>query len=281
VVVVGNALWWHPYSIAYYNPLLGGTSTGAHTFVTGWGEGLDQVAAWLNRQPDITGVVTASTMMNSLQPLMRHGAQLVSPDGATLAENTGYVVVYIRQTQRGPLLPPFDRFYPEATPLHTVRIHGVAYAWIYHVVPPIAHPLDARFVAGDATIALEGYEVASEAISSTGMLSLTLQWKASVPLHQDYLLFVHVLDAQGRQVGQADAPPAGADAPPSTWQPGRVMPWVHPVPVPRDLAPGSYWLSLGLYDPETFARLPLQGAAPPPTAPDDGEHTLLLPLEVP
>ncbi len=275
-----NVAWWHPYHIAAFNQVFGGAAAGPRTFLIGAGEGLEQVAAWLNQQPNITGVVTASTMTPPLQPYLRDGAQSLPPDGDDLPDSTGYVVVYVRNVWNG-ALPPFDQFYPEATPLHTVSIHGVAYAWIYQVVPPIAHPLDARFVAGDATIALEGYEVATEAISSTGMLSLTLQWQASAPLHQDYLLFVHVLDAQGRQVGQTDAPPAGADAPTSTWQPGRVMPWVHPVPVPRDLAPGSYWLSLGLYDAETFARLPLQDATPPPAAPDDGAHALLLPLEVP
>ncbi len=30
--------------------------------MVGWGEGLEQVAGWLNEQPDITGVVTATTM---------------------------------------------------------------------------------------------------------------------------------------------------------------------------------------------------------------------------
>ncbi len=284
VVAVGNAAWWHPYTIAYFNQALGGAEVGAQTFLVGEGDGLGEVAAWLNAQPDITGVVTASTMINSLRPYMRHGAQVSSPPGDELADNTGYVVVYIRHTQRGPLAAPFDQFYPAATPLHTVRIHGVEYAWIYQVPPRMAHPLEARF--GQA-IALRGYEV--EHIRATGVLSVTLQWQAAAPVAEDYRLFVHVLDEEGTMIGQTDAPPAGPAAPTHTWQPGRAITWSHPVPIAADVATGRFWLSLGLYHPKSLERLPLHtapvgnaqpGAARPPP-PDDGEHALLLPLTLP
>ena len=41
-----------PYPIAYYNPALGGNLAASRVLQTGWGEGLDLAAAFLNSQPD-------------------------------------------------------------------------------------------------------------------------------------------------------------------------------------------------------------------------------------
>ena len=40
-----------PYALAYYNPLVGGGPAASRVLLVGWGEGLDQVAAYLNAQP--------------------------------------------------------------------------------------------------------------------------------------------------------------------------------------------------------------------------------------
>jgi hypothetical protein len=275
LLAVANAAWWHPYGVVAFNQVLGGAPTGARTFLLGDGEGLRQVAEWLHQQPDITGVTVASTMINSLQPFLHQGVQSVSPEDGRLDANTGYVMIYLRHVQRT-LQPPFDQFYPEQTPLHVVRIHGVDYAWIYQVPPSIANPLDARF--GD-DITLTGYAVDSAALRSTGTLSLTVQWQADAPLAEDYMLFAHLLDADGQRVAQIDAPPAGG-MPTSTWEPSRYITWVHPLPVPPNLSEGTYWLALGLYNPATLERLPVR-APLPPDAPGAGGDALLLPAKVP
>jgi hypothetical protein len=269
-----NAAWWHPYGVVAFNQVFGGTQAGAQTFLLGDGEGLVQAADWLHQQPDITGVTIASTMINSFQPFLKQGVQAVSP-GAELSEQVGYVLIYLRHTQRGPLREPFRHFYHEETPLHTVTIHGVEFVWLYQVPPPIENRLGARF---GEHIALRGYELHTAALTSTGALSLTVQWKADAPPQHDYMLFAHLLNAQGERVAQIDVPPGGPDQPASQWEPGRVITWHHPLPLPPDLSPGDYWLALGLYKPDDFARLPLHGAAPPPAAPDAGPDALLLPV---
>jgi hypothetical protein len=93
------------------------------------------------------------------------------------------------------------------------------------------------------------------------------------------MLFAHLLDAAGQRVAQIDAPPAGPHAPAPTWQPGRYQTWAHPLPLPPDLPPGDYWLALGLYRPDDFARLPV-APPPPPAAPDAGGNALLLPITI-
>jgi hypothetical protein len=63
--------------------------------------------------------------------------------------------------------------------------------------------------------------------------------------------------------------------PTSTWQPQRYITWTHTVPVPPDIPPGDYRITLGLYDPADFTRLPLHAPAPS-TTPTAGAHALLL-----
>ncbi|NJO85269.1 MAG: phospholipid carrier-dependent glycosyltransferase [Blastochloris sp.] len=210
-LAVANVIWWHPYSVVAFNQLLGGAPTAARTFLMGDGEGLAEAARWLNQQPDITGVRVASTMINSLQPFLKHGAQSVSPDESGLEPQDGYVLIYIRHVQRGEPRPPFDAFYGDQPPLYKVRLHGVDYVWVYQVPPPMAQPLDVAF--GEA-IQLRGYIVDTAAIRSDGTLALTAQWQASTPLAQDYLFFVHLLDSSGQRIGQIDVPPLAPTAPP-------------------------------------------------------------------
>jgi 4-amino-4-deoxy-L-arabinose transferase-like glycosyltransferase len=267
-----HAAWWHPYGVVAFNPLLGGTPTAARTFLLGDGEGLGAAARWLNQQPDITGVTVASTMFHSLQPFLREDAQAVLPDERRLPDNAGYALIYIRHTQRGLLRPPFDQFYPQQTPLHVVRLHGVDYVWIYQVPPPIAQQLSVPFAPG---ITLTGYALEQDDTA----LRLAVQWRADARLPADYLLFAHLYDSRGQRVAQIDLPPSGPDAPTSTWQPGRYYGWQNPLPAPADLPPGDYWLALGLYTPDDLQRLPLRAAPThPPGAPDAGPHALLLPV---
>jgi hypothetical protein len=91
------------------------------------------------------------------------------------------------------------------------------------------------------------------------------------------MLFVHVFNEAGEKVAQVDVPPGGTDRLPTTWHPNGYVTWVHPVPLPANIPDGQYFVTIGLYEPSTFARLSLSGAdSPPPGAPDDGEHALVL-----
>src|SRR5439155_1767849 len=98
VASLANVAFWHPYEIAAYNQALGGARAGAYAFLTGWGEGLEQAADWLNAQPDITGVRVATTQPGALQPYMRDGAQAVAASDQ-LPDRNGYLVGYVRSTQ--------------------------------------------------------------------------------------------------------------------------------------------------------------------------------------
>jgi hypothetical protein len=157
--------------------------------------------------------------------------------------------------------------------VHTVRLHGIDYARIYQLPRPLAQESGAAF--GPA-IRLHSYEIDTADLRQSGVLTLTTQWQARAPIEQDYLMFAHVLDEQGQRIAQIDVPPGGPDVPTSAWNAGHYVTWYHPLPLRADLPPGTYWLAVGLYDPASAARLPLDNARPPAEAPDDGSGALLL-----
>jgi len=276
LVAGANAAWYHPYGVVYFNPLLGGDLVGANTFLTGEGEGMGETAVWLNQQPDLTGVKVVSTMTQSLQPFLRRGAQIASPTkDRKLPPQTGYVVIYVRHIIRG-LDAPFNQFYPQQTPLHVVKLHGLPYVFIYQVPPPIAQPMQATF--GQA-IALHGYEGDTSGIREKGSFTVKLQWQrpltATVALPADAFLFLHLLDAQGTMVAQAEIPVKQLTST-NLWQ-RRSENASYPLAVPTNLSPGPYWLTLGFFHAPDATRLPLLAAYSLSSAgPKDGENALLL-----
>jgi Dolichyl-phosphate-mannose-protein mannosyltransferase len=243
-----NAALWHPYGITYFNPALGGPSMGAQVFLEGWGEGFEQVAAWLNQQPDITGVVTISPMVSSLRPYMRRRAQVSDPSGSNLPDKSGYVVVYIRQVQGGAPDPPFDQFYGRAAPLHTVRIHGVDFAWIYRIPPPVAIARPADF---GPDIHLRGFEQQG-AMQKGQRVDFKLFWETRNAPAIDYTLFAHLIGPDGKRYSQVDIP-----YPTRSWGTRQYVTTDLPIDLPPNAPAGQYRLTIGLYDPASGQRVAL------------------------
>jgi 4-amino-4-deoxy-L-arabinose transferase-like glycosyltransferase len=236
------------YSIDAFNPLLGGVPAGANTFLVGWGEGMEQAAAWLNRQPDITGVLTVSTSTRALQPYLRPGAQSVTPQTPQLPEKAGYIVIYIRDVMRGAPGPPFDQFFGRVTPLHTVRIGGVDFVWIYQAPPPVASARPADF---GPDIHLRGFEW-SDPPHQRSPASIKLFWKTRDRPAADYTLFAHLIGPDGKRYAQVDLP-----YPTSQWDADRFVTTMLPLAVPVRLPAGCYRLFIGLYDQASGQRLRL------------------------
>ncbi len=130
--------------------------------------------------------------------------------------------------------------------------------------PAVPHTLEARL---GPSIVLLGYEVGADKVDAGAALRLTLYWKAESDVTEDYTVFVHLLGADGKIHGQRDQAPGGGRAPTSSWVTGEYIVDEYEVPIEAGTPPGSYELALGMYDPATFARLPVAG--PPPGAQGD------------
>jgi hypothetical protein len=112
--------------------------------------------------------------------------------------------------------------------------------------PPAAQPV----ATWSEPIALDSWRQAG----ANGSLALTFDWQASGDVSRDYTLFVHLSDASGKIVAQADSPPQSNLFPTHLWESGDRISDRHAVPLPP---PGDYRLSIGWYRADTGQRLPL------------------------
>jgi hypothetical protein len=257
-------LTYHPYYLSYYNPLLGGGAAAQRNLLIGWGEGMDQVGAYLRSRPDLEYGPVLTALPETLRPFVPVPVKDVTTFGDAPAN---YAVVYLESVQRAADPALYERL-QQTIPLKRITIHGIEYARIYQLPKPFAQPVAARF---DESIHLRGVTVEQ----TPGQLVITPSWDVRGPVAADYLLFLHLFNERGERVAQIDVPPNGAGAATSAWQPGEQIAVPLPMPLPADLPAGSYRVVLGLYDMATGARLPLTTgtAAPPELA---GEHALLL-----
>jgi hypothetical protein len=123
------------------------------------------------------------------------------------------------------------------------------------------YPVDAS-LGGE--IALASYELASNAVEPDQILRLTLLWRAVVPATDDYVVFVHLLDGEGRLVSQHDGQPVGGFKPTTSWQVDETVADNHGLLIPRGTPPGEYQLVTGMYFPATGDRLQVLGQGSDP-----------------
>jgi hypothetical protein len=105
-----------------------------------------------------------------------------------------------------------------------------------------AHLVQVNF---DNAIVLAGYDLAPDTSA------LTLYWKSLAPISEDYVVFIHLLDANGNVIAQADAPPTRNAYPTSWWSPGEVIADTHTLP----FQPNTTTFRLGLYQLASGQRL--------------------------
>ena len=104
-------------------------------------------------------------------------------------------------------------------------------------------------------IALLDVTVDAARLTPGGQLPVTLTWQGLAEMDADYTVFVQVLDAADRIVGQVDAWPVQGTFPTSQWTPGETVSDPYLVQLSADLPPGDYRLHVGLYLLATLERL--------------------------
>jgi hypothetical protein len=109
------------------------------------------------------------------------------------------------------------------------------------------YPLQANFEGG---IALLAYSM--DHLEGQGT-RLTLYWKGTRSPAEDYTVFVHALDHQGKIVVQADGPPVEGRLPTSSWPRDRVIRDEHIFP--QGIEAQFRNIAVGLYLPRTMERL--------------------------
>jgi hypothetical protein len=104
--------------------------------------------------------------------------------------------------------------------------------------------------SGDA-IALQGYSlppgVTSGGARPGGTLRVQLTWQAERQPTRNYATYVHLLNEQGESAAGQDNPATGAAIPTTAWTPTQSITDTASLPLPPDLAPGTYRLVAGMY----------------------------------
>ncbi len=130
--------------------------------------------------------------------------------------------------------------------------------------PSQAIPSNATRVeqAWQQAVSLAAFSIETGPTAGPGdTVSVTLYWSGSQPTDQSYKVFVHLLDAAGRLVAQDDSLPGRGARPTTGWLPGEIIADPHPVALPAALAPGSYAVAVGLYEPRSGRRLTRPGGS--------------------
>jgi hypothetical protein len=168
----GMALFTAPYYLTFFNPLAGGADRGARLIASGWGEGLDQVAAWLNAQPNpqrlrvgLPGEIYTTVLGSQTR------AQ-VAPADAPEANAFDYLVVYVRNRQLGETSPAMDERYLPWQPAQVIRLHGIDYAWIYDTRD--GAPVNVPFTDGSF---LTSYSASASRVRPGQSLQVTTSWR--------------------------------------------------------------------------------------------------------
>ncbi len=102
---------------------------------------------------------------------------------------------------------------------------------------------ESDFVWNDG-IALSAYAFRQE----NDQLVADLRWFSQTKRNTNYKLFLHLIDEAGQIVTQVDAYPLDGRYPPAAWPAGKTIDDSHSIPLPPDLAAGSYTLRLGFYN---------------------------------
>jgi len=119
-----------------------------------------------------------------------------------------------------------------------------------------AQSVDAHF---GRSIELRGHTIEPRLIRGGESLRAVLYWASVAPEPHNYTVFVHLLDSAGNVRAQVDSPPQNGTRPTNTWQPNEIIKDPYRLALPKDLAPGEYRVEVGLYDPVSSKRVPVEG----------------------
>ncbi len=178
-VSLATVLWYHPYELAYYNPLLGGADVASRTLLIGRGEGLEKAGAYIATHSETcdrpvfafntSGLLEDFICQDAHNELFFAGAP----------PRLSYAVLSLNQLQRNPhILETMEQLWGKQTADYTVRLHGIDYARVYRL-----HHADFA-----ANISLSDYRWHTSAIRESGVVSVTMQWYARERIPADYQL---------------------------------------------------------------------------------------------
>jgi hypothetical protein len=196
LILVGQAalaLPYHPYYYTFWNPVLGGLKQAVHVLPVGLGgEGIDQVAAYLNALPNAETLTLASGNSQKIRPILKaQTIALENLDGKWTQAD--YVMIYISQLQRGKHAEDILVYLNRHQPVYVTKLHGLEYAWLYPG-PKAQYHGGGHKLEGRGT--LFGYDLQPTTLTAGDSLTTTLYWR-NEGQREDDRFFVRLMDLDG------------------------------------------------------------------------------------
>ena len=259
----GVVLPRHPYYGTHHNLLLGGSRVAQRILpLQDQGEGLDAAARYLNTLPRAQRA-SAGLHQRNAALLRRNFVGLTSTVNDPRAN---YRVYYINQVMRRLGAEEWEATWHadrQTVPLWSVAFDGVTYVWVYGTPPEEPAAGGPEYEAGyrlGEHIELKRVRLSAETLQPGDTLTVVLVWQSDGEIERSYKVFCHVSDASGELAVQVDGVPLYGVLPTPSWRAGEEIEDSYEIPLRGDLAPGEYELSVGMYDEDTMARLPVTDA---------------------
>lgn len=237
------------FDLTLYWQALAPTTTNASLFLRLWGPGNRVVAQW----DTYPGNGNFPTSLWPVGPVVVDRYRLTVPPDAPAPTLLRLDVGFYDYATRAP--------YPRRETAGFGPLPGLANLRVLPGDEPtfsVPHPTALAF--GDR-IRLLGFGLGTTRVRAGERFVLDLYWQATAPVGEDWQVFIHLLDAEGRWQAGSDGPPREGWWPTTAWEPGRVVHDSHAFAVPADLPPGRYTLAVGLYRLTTLERLPVTDPA--------------------
>ncbi len=134
-IQLSGAVSTSPYYFDYYNPMLGGSQKALEVMMVGWGEGLDQAAGYLNRQPDSEQLVAVAWFGDGPFSFIFNGQTISMDVDQTLEDvkKADYAVLYLNQWQRLLPNPQVLEYFAGLEPDYVARIGDLEYVRVYKI----------------------------------------------------------------------------------------------------------------------------------------------------
>ncbi len=163
-----------PYYFTYYNPLFGGSPVASRLMsIEGWGEGLNEAAAYVNQQPDAESLLVISWMNWTVDPFFVGQVRDYTRKTGDNMEGD-YLFYYHHQWQRNQQkdMDVWLYFTKHYSPAHKITMHGIDYVLIYR--NPIQHHINWQSNGLQDVLNLFGYNLLPSG-------DLTLFWQNVKP----------------------------------------------------------------------------------------------------
>jgi hypothetical protein len=239
--------------LTYYNPLLGGYARAARQVPVGWGEGLEQAAAWINARPDASKLLVSSWYGDMVRPYLKASLSDFSSNGKDqLAAD--YVIFYINQSQRQKPNPSTFNYFAQQEPVFQVDYRGTPYVWVYPAPRMQVEVSGKAKIEGRAELLGYSWEPAAPTKGGTSA-NLILFLRTLGPLPDNETFDIAVASGDGTLWGE------WLPATKVNWQLDTIVEWQGELKLPTEAPAGDYELVVRLMDTNLdseVTRFPLE-----------------------